>query len=293
MRGRLALTAAALTAVLVLVVLVVLHVHASPSPVEVTGPKKPTVAPSSGSTAANGFDIGGESSPDLFAIIDRKTLVRASRGSCHGTTDAVVEVSRDGGATFDGGQVPGLVQALAVTGVGRGDIEVVGLDARCAVYRFTSTDRGARWSRTAGDAGTWHLFPGARHAVFTPRGSRPTPCVPIALSPSGPAVARLLCARGRLFGTTDVGLHWGYLGRLPGAVGIDYVSVGGAVGLARQAGCPAAVMQTVDGGTTWARLICLPASRPAAIDVQGRVVAAQVHGRVFVSDDAGATFHTP
>jgi photosystem II stability/assembly factor-like uncharacterized protein len=80
------------------------------------------------------------------------------------------------------------------------------------------------------------------------------------------------------------------LGRLDGAVSARFTSVGDGVAVAVQDGCPAAVMETADGGTTWTRQVCLEGGRPRAVGANGDVVVAQVGDVVDVSTDGGDTW---
>jgi photosystem II stability/assembly factor-like uncharacterized protein len=100
----------------------------------------------------------------------------------------------------------------------------------------------------------------------------------------------VLCGSGQVLGTQDAGQSWVALGRLDGAVDIRFTSPGVGVGLARESGCPAAVLRTTDGGTSWKRLACLTGRTPRAIGAQGDLVAAQVGDRLYSSSDAGVTW---
>jgi photosystem II stability/assembly factor-like uncharacterized protein len=82
-----------------------------------------------------------------------------------------------------------------------------------------------------------------------------------------------------------------YLGRLPGATAIAYVSSSHGYAVARQPDCHAAAMVTNDGGVSWDEASCLGSGHPRAIAVQGNVALAQVGNTLMRSDDSGASWH--
>ena len=157
--------------------------------------------------------------------------------------------------------------------------------------RWTSTDTGRTWSQSQVSGAGWYLTPDpAQEAVLTPGGQHSTPCVPLNVSPVDASVARLLCDDGTMTGTSDGGATWVPLGRLDGAVSIDFATPGDGVGLATQEGCRSAVMTTSDGGTTWRRTACLEGAHPRAISAQGQELMALVGSRTRSSADGGLTW---
>ncbi len=205
-----------------------------------------------------------------------------------------MSVSTDEGKTFAPTPVRGLTEVLGVRAASEKDLTVIGLGSGCKVSRFTSQDGGDSWTRTAGAGPTWHLSPvSSPDTVASPAGPRTPPCTPAAVSTVNDTLVRLLCDDGKVLGTDDTGKTWVTLGSLPGAVDIRFTSAGVGVALAKQKGCAAAVMQSVDGGAGWDRLGCLPGAEPLAIGSQGSTIAAQVGDNLYVSTDGGKSWPGP
>ncbi len=232
--------------------------------------------------------------PSYLDVGGTDLVLRATAGDCTGSAASVVTVSTDLGGTFHRRPVDGLAQTLRVEVLDDGSMWVIGRTSDCSVARWTSTDSGRSWSRTDGAGGSWYLFPGGtRHAVASPAGRRATPCAPVGLSTIDASVVRVLCSDGPILGTSDGGRTWVALGRLDGAVSIRFTTPGDGIALARQDGCPAAVLQTTDGGTSWTRQTCLDGTDPLAVAAAGTTQAAQVGRRLAVSTDGGGTWSTP
>jgi photosystem II stability/assembly factor-like uncharacterized protein len=266
---------------------------ASPTPSPET-PSTATARPSP-ARASTGKKPDPGAATAFLGVGDDRTLLRASQGSCAGGTDAAqVAVSDDDGKSFDPTRVPGLTEVLGIRAASATDLTVIGLGSGCKVSRFSSTDGGGSWTRAAGGGSTWHLDPAAdSDTVASPAGSRTAPCAPVALSTLQESLVRLLCDDGKVLGTDDSGDTWVTLGSLPGAVDIRFTSAGVGVALAKQEGCPAAVMQSVDGGARWTRLGCLPGAEPRAIGSMGSTIAAQVGDQLYVSSDGGKSWPGP
>lgn len=254
----------------------------------------PSAPPSSAGTPE------GPSSPATVTAVDEPThvdvsaagdIVRSTRGDCATARQPVVSVSIDHGSTFGDHRVDGLAEVLRVAISEEDSLSVVGLDAACHVARWSSTNAGRSWSMSKGAGAAWFLIDDpTQRAVSTPAGRHRTPCVPLAVSPVDATVARLLCDDGRVEGTSDAGASWVPLGRLDGAVSIDFATPGDGSALATQEGCRAAVLATSDGGTTWSQTACLQGAEPRAISRQDDEVVAVVGAHTSISADGGRTW---
>ena len=229
--------------------------------------------------------------PAYVAVGADGTVLRATRGSCDTSEKPAVSVSTNRGTTFRDRSVDGLAEVLGVQVASDGTLTVVGRGEDCRVASWSSGKAGRAWQESANAPASWYLVPTrTQQAVFTPDGRRPTPCTPVSLSTVGTDVVRLLCDDGQVLGTSDNGSSWVTLGRLEGAVSVRFTTPGGGVALAVQKGCPAAVMQTSDGGTSWTRQTCLQGDPPLAIGAEGDLVVAQVGETAEVSTDGGTTW---
>ncbi len=226
----------------------------------------------------------------------RLLLLRATRGGCDAGVPPVVEVSTDGGRSFEAVAVDeNLSEVLRVQADAADTVWLVGAAADCrfGVYR-SSADSGSSgdgWRFSPGTGGAWHLLPDRDAAgVHAPAGRVDTPCRPVSLSTAGGSVPRGLCDNGTILGTTDDGSTWVVLGRLPDAVGVAFTSPSTGYALAGQDDCAAAVLRTDDGGSSWDSLECLADGEPRAIAVTGQDIAALVDDTLHVSSDAGASW---
>jgi hypothetical protein len=292
----------------VLVAMTFRHV-AAPPPVDTTVSQTPSAAGSASSSpsgSSSPASPGGSSSGAPSAQATRRApstpapvaflslgadgaLLRTSRGNCPGAGRPDVTMATGTDQDPAARRVPGLRTVMAAQAVSRRDLVIVGLDRRCRAATYSSDDGGRTWTRSAGDAGQWHLPAGeTARFVVSPTGRRHTPCVPRSVAPIDAGAARVLCDDGAVLGTEDAGATWITLGVLAGAVDIRYTAPGTGIALAGVQSCRAAVMQTSDGGATWQRLACLAGRRPRAVAVQGSLMAAQVGRHLYVSTDAGS-----
>jgi hypothetical protein len=297
-RSRLAILLLAIfvAADVLLVTLAFRHTAAPPpASAETSGRQSPSPAsPRAGassdpSSTPDGSAVVGEQPLPAYVDVDAEgTVLRASRGACDGTGAAVVTVSTNLGKTFRKRDLDGLAEVLRAETTTDSGLLVVGRDEACELSRWTSQDNGRTWAREAGAGGAWYLAPSARRqVVFSPAGRQRTPCVPVALSTMGSDVVRILCEDGQVQGTSDEGESWVTLGRLEGAVSIAFSTPGDGVALAEQDGCPAAVMETSDGGTDWTQQTCLDGDEPLAVALGADVSVAQVDDQLYVSADGG------
>jgi hypothetical protein len=267
----------------------------SPSPASPSSGSPSSGIPSPGSSApaaATADQPAPGSAPVAFLSLGADgAVLRASRGECPGSQRPTVTLA----ASFEGDptsvRVPGLREVLAARAVSRREVTIAGLNRRCRLGLYVSTDEGRSWSRRAGDDGLWHVTADPTEpSVVTANTALPTPCAPRSLSPIDGATARVLCDSGEILGTQDAGATWVTLGRRPGAVAVAYTSPADGVALVRRPRCSAAVMRTSDGGAGWTRLVCLTGRRPRTLAAQGDVIAAQVGEHLHTSTDGGRTW---
>ncbi|CAN5416972.1 hypothetical protein BH10ACT10_BH10ACT10_01650 [soil metagenome] len=258
------------------------------APTPTASPTTATTKQSPSSARAETFGKG----PAYVAVGADGTVLRSTRGDCGASEDPAVSVSTDRGTAFRDRQVDGLSEVLAAQVASAGTLTLVGLDGDCRVGSWSSGDAGRSWEEVSDAPAAWYLAPSpTQRAVLTPEGRRRPPCVPVSLSTLGTDVVRLLCDDGQVLGTSDDGSSWVTLGRLDGAVSIRFTTPGDGVALAiRQQGCPAAVMETSDGGNQWTQQTCLKGDTPLAIGAAGDLGVAQVGERAVVSTDGGTTW---
>jgi photosystem II stability/assembly factor-like uncharacterized protein len=262
----------------------------SSSPAGSTSPASPDVS-RAGTPAAEPTGPGlTAAAPVAFLSVGRDgAVLRTSRGECPGSDGPDVVVAPGTDQDPVARRVPGLRTVVAAQAVSRRNLVIVGLNRRCRPGVYASKDGGRTWTRSAGDAGQWHLSADATAlSVVSPAGQRHIPCVPLSLSQIDASTARVLCDDGGVLGTQDSGTTWITLGVLSGAVDIRYTTPGAGVALATLPRCRAAVMQTADGGATWQRLACLAGRRPRAIAARSGRMAAQVGQHLYVSTDSGS-----
>jgi photosystem II stability/assembly factor-like uncharacterized protein len=230
--------------------------------------------------------------PVYLAVAPDGTLLRATRGSCGPGAAPRVAVSTDGGAKFRRLQVDKSLRAvLAVRSESADDLSLVGADTDCDVHAYSGDAHSSSWDHTTGTQGRWHLQPNAkRSAVAAPSGPVDMPCTPISLTVVASGGPRVLCDTGTILGSADTGKTWVALGHLADAVAIEYVSPSHGYAAAPHGSCPAAVLETTDGGTSWSSLKCFRGSKPRSVAARGDMVAVQMGDVVHVSTDGGKSW---
>ena len=220
------------------------------------------------------------------------TVLRATRGSCEGGS-ATVELSTDGGATFETADVGPVTAVLRVSVTPPSEMFVVGADDACDLATYSSDDRGKTWTPSPGTDGAWHLAPAASTVVHAPTGSVQPGCDVVALAALNESAARVLCADGTVQGTSDGGEGWQELGSLEGAVDLDFTDAATAWAVGATDDCATAVYKTVDAGIDWEQLGCLDDGAPEAISADRAGVTVQAGGTVLTSTDDGETWDAP
>ncbi len=213
----------------------------------------------------------------LLSLAGDGTVLRATRGSCADDQAPEVELSTDGGRTFEPVTVaPGLSEVLGVDAVDAENLRVVGTAAACESQSYDGAVGDTTWE-AGPDAVLWHLVRGEEadeSVVRSPEVVVKTPCPPVNVTAAGGV--RLLCGDGRVFGTANAGAKWDELGTVEGATAIAFAGPEVGYALAEAPDCTAQLLTTDDGGGTWAAASCLGDQEPRAIATNGDAVIAQV-----------------
>lgn len=252
------------------------------------GDRRPTARPASAADAQR----------TLIDIGSGRAVVRATTGRC-GKGGATVELSFDGGRTFEPARIPGAAVVLRVASTNADEVYVVATDPDCrAVTTFTTTNGGGAWDRTDGSEGSWHRLSHAGARIHAPTGTADVPCehneVVAGFSTLSTDQAYALCGDGAVLRTVDGAKSWSRQGTAPAATDLDFVDPanGLAVTATQQSCSGVAVLATSDGGKTWKPLTCVETSVRGVPDVSadGKRAYLAVGGSVWFSDDGGSTW---
>lgn len=270
--------------------------EAGPSPsAPSTGPRA-SESPTPSASAAESEEPTADPDPlvppgrVLLALAPDGTVLIGGAGTCDEPADPQLTVIRAGSdAVRPLAAVEELTAVLAVGAESRGELMVVGTDRDCAVRAYRG---GAGQPWTSGPAqGEWYLDTTADPAgVHAPGGPVEVPCTPVDLSTLD--AVRVLCDDGRIVGTGDVGETWVDLGRLEDATAMAFQGPSRGIALARTDDCPAAALETADGGSSWETLGCLEGETGRAVALRGDVAVAVVDDVVWHSDDGGESWES-
>lgn len=216
-------------------------------------------------------------------------LVQAPVWSCDSPRSTVVTV-RDG-ADQRRAPIEGLHVVTAVQVVDGSHARVVGADEDCQTAGFTTRDAGESWERDPGARAFWGMRPGDTARVGHGDTVVDVPCEAVGVSGIDPGVARLLCADGRILGTSSAGVEWVPLGDLADAVGIAFVSPAHGYGIAESAECRGVrLRETNDGGASWQDLRCVEGPGPWAVSAWDTALAVAGDGLRVLSTDGGESW---
>lgn len=246
--------------------------------------------PSEPSTPAETSLPAVERSSGLLSIGTDGTILRASAGNCRSDNTGKVEVSTDGGATFETvfADVP---QVLRVVAVSRSDVWFVGTDESCAPSVERSGDTGVSWIHSQGTAGAYHLSASEDPSVMHgPDGTVEVGCPVVGVAPLDVDVAFVGCEEGTIRRTVDRGQKWRPRGQVNGLVSLTFRTAETGFALATRSGCAAAVWRTDNAGQTWRFARCLDGDAPKAIASNADRVVVEVAAGILVSDDDGLTW---
>lgn len=230
-------------------------------------------------------------------LSDDGYIVRSWRGSCSEAGRAKLEISTDGGVSFDevalpvlkeGAKAPVVRALLNVSAESRDEITIVGSDKTCATKFYRTKDGGKSWDEQDQYEG-WYLNATGSEVGIDGTVTRPG-CTVVRIAPVNEQNAKVLCDNGDVLGTNDLGEEWAVLGSLPDGTDISFASLRDGVGVQKTADCDVQLVSTGDAGGTWDDVSCVvkKSDRPAdTMTSSGGYIVVQVDGVIYVSTDAG------
>ncbi|GAB3307444.1 hypothetical protein GCM10027298_28560 [Epidermidibacterium keratini] len=223
----------------------------------------------------------------LLSIDETGNVVLARTGSCDSGTPASVQTITPGGEVTDMPNPPAEVLRVVAN---NGFAFMVGADAACEVVAYSNDDAGSWISGSAEPSNWWYLPPGGLGPNLE-SGAGPVyvDCTVVAISVLQVSNILVGCDDGRIRATANRGLTWTDPGSLPGLVDLAFTDPQTGFALAPTDDCAGAVLQTTDGGASWAQLACIDNAQPGALAVSGSQFAAVVGDKLWRSDD-GATW---
>lgn len=225
----------------------------------------------------------------LVSLASDGTALRATSVRCDEGGNGELEVSTDGGATFQPIEIP-QHQILRVIASSNANLQYVGAGEDCDPSLYQSVDGGTTWSEGPAD-GAWHLAAGALSAtVRSPDGPVDAGCEAVSISVLSRTTAAVACADGAARMTTDGGANWQSAGHAQGIVSVSLLNATSGYALAVGSQCPAEVRRTTDAGGSWNPVGCIQGGAPMALDAIGQQVVAIVGGAPHLSTDGGSSW---
>ena len=283
---------------LLLVGYVIQQYRADQVPTASDGPK-----PSGGDVET----LGGPATGDLRA--DAKggnAVVRWRMGSCASPGRPLLEVSVNGGRSFEERAVPVLEASndtdpgsrakpvrtiLAVEPESADKLRVVAGDEDCRAVLYTTENGGDSWNRQV-SLDAWYVD-ATSEAVFSPTGTSKSGCTITSLSPISDTEAVMTCSGGLILSTIDAGEAWTQSGDLNRDVeAAVFVSRRTGFAIAKDTQC-ARTFMTTDGGVTWVPAGCVDNMEVAALTGTANWLVALDRTTVRVSTDQGKTWIDP
>ncbi|MGH3704187.1 MAG: hypothetical protein ACRDT9_06115, partial [Agromyces sp.] len=145
----------------------------------------------------------------VLTAADANGAVRATVTTCPEPT--TVEVTSDGGASWESFVAPGVASAQRITVGDDAFIGVIGLAVDgCAPTFERSFVGGAAWETAAEEvASAWYVDPVDRALIHSPNGAHPAPCgAVVQLAVAGDTLAAVLCDDGTVHATVDGAGSW-------------------------------------------------------------------------------------
>jgi hypothetical protein len=310
--GRLGVAALAglVVADVILVTLAVGHVRSDkanltrvndePKTTQTAGSQDPTPKPTTKPTKNPGNQtptLDPAASRMLVDIGQGDAVGRATSGSC-GAGGGKLELSRDGGQTFEKADLPSaeVVLRLAVTNID--EARVVVADKTCeTITTFASDNGGSTWFVDE-ETTTWHKSAKPGASVHAPNGDVDVPCGDgasvLGLSTLGNEQAYALCSDGTVARTDNGGSDWEKQGTAKGAADLDFIDAESGLAVVTGAkGCAGiAVMKTTDSGEEWSETGCVETDvkEMADISADGESAYIAAGNAVWFSDDGGESW---
>ena len=253
-----------------------------------------TGSPTKTTPAATATPEGPEGAVSLSFSEDGR-LFRSWLGSCSEPGRARLEISGNGGQTFDEIALPVLDEktavrtVLAVDASDDQEVTIIASDDRCRTGAYRTDDGGQAWDTA--DVSGWYVSADGSEVGIGDTSSEPGCVVQTVVPlPTNRQNAKVLCDGGTIIGTNDSGGEWTTLGELPGAVDFTFTSLRDGMAVRETDDCAAEVMDTADAGGGWESLACVVEKSdfaPSAIASRGDVVYVQVGGDLYRSEDGG------
>lgn len=236
-------------------------------------------------------------------VVTGNVMARFVRGSCDDPAKASLELSIDQAKNFkeialplaedsdaSGDRAAAVMAILGVTLKTPTELSMIGADAECKAYRYTTKDGGQEWKR-AGSINDWYVD---RDKVVTPIGAADAECEALSAWPISDRNARVGCKDGQIRGTDDAGETWVGLGFLDGLNAVSFSTIRDGFGIAKTDDCASRAYSTGSAGGNWEPLGCIDKSKSAAaLGGADVLLGALVDGDVYVSTDQGRTWDTP
>ena len=227
-------------------------------------------------------------------------IIRSWRGSCSEPGRTRLQISPNGGRSFDeialpildkGSKAPGVRALLSIEAPTRENITIVGADRNCATATYQTANGGTTWTQLDRPVG-WYVSAASREVGFDDEVSVPG-CTVQRVAPVNDQNAKVLCDDGSIRGTNDTGAQWDVLGRLNGGIDISFTTLRDGLGLTAAPDCAAQLVTTANAGNEWDDVSCVVKKSPGRAEsmiARGSLVVVQVAGEIYRSTDAGETW---
>lgn len=162
----------------------------------------------------------------VLTALDGDVAWRGQTGTC-ASGGAELEVSTDGGATWEAREVTGLASVMRVQPGSATGLFAVGASEACEPVLVSSSDAGLTWGAPSPPDEAWSRDPTSETTVLTPLGRKAEPCdgaEVIDLTRATAEAAVALCPKGQVRGTVDSGATWNDVGGVRGGLALAAVT---------------------------------------------------------------------